>query len=110
MKVPGTRNKKTERPAVGSRPPAIGFSITNQRGEHYCCRARDVNLRIKRGLVQMVEGKRGCFLWFRRCQVEVRDDRRKLFYRLLAGSASDDGAGLTIVAEVVGDIGGTVKE
>lgn len=108
MKVP-TRSYKKTVPAAGRGPPEIGFSITNQRGEHYCCRARGVNLQIKRGVVQMVEGKRGCFVWFERCRVELRDGRRRIFYRLREGSASGDGTGLTIVAEVAGHIGGTVK-
>lgn len=90
--------------------PEIGFSITNQRGEHYRCRAKGVSLRITRGMVQLIEGKRGCFVWFDQCRVELRDGHRRVHYRLLAGSASSDGAGLTIVAEVVGDIGGAVKE
>lgn len=108
MKVP-TRSKRKAGPTAGREPPEIGFSITNQRGEHYCCRARGVSLRIKRGVVQMIEGKHVCFLWFERCRVELRDGRRRIFYRLLEGSASGDGAGLTIVAEVAGHIGGTVK-
>ena len=101
--------KKTAAGA-GREPAKIGFSITNQHGEHYCCRAKGVSLQIKRGVVQMVEGKGGCFVWFDRCRVELRDGRRKLLYRLLTGSASSDGADLTIVAEVDGDIGGIAKE
>jgi hypothetical protein len=108
MKIPTRRKGKTVS-AAGRGPLEIGFSITNQRGEHYFCRARGVSLRIKRGVLQMVEGKHGCFVWFERCRVELRDGRRRIFYRLLEGSASGDGAGLTIVAEVAGDIGGTIK-
>lgn len=103
-RVNGRTASIAERSASG-----IGFSITNQRGEHSCCRARGVSLRIKRGIMQLVEGKRGCFVWFDRCRVELRDGHRTLSYRLLGGSASSDDAGLTIVAEVVGEIGGTVK-
>jgi hypothetical protein len=88
----------------------IGFSITNQRGEHFCCRAKGVRLRISRGEVQLVEGKRGCFLWFDGCRIELRDGHQKLLYRLIAGFASSDATGLTVVAEVAGGIGGTVKK
>ncbi len=108
MKRPTRVNGKSP-PAAAASLPEIGFSITNQRGEHHRCRAKGVSLRIKRGVVQLIEGRRGCFVWFDRCRVELRDGRRKVLYRLLAGSASSDSSGLTIVAEVVGDIGGTVK-
>jgi hypothetical protein len=86
----------------------IGFSITNQRGEQFCCRANAVNLRIKRGVVQMIEGERGCFVWFERGQVEIRDGRRNVLFQLLTGSASSEGGDLTIVAEVAREFGGTV--
>ena len=109
MKRPARVKGKTTSIAAHN-APEIGFSITNQRGEHFRCRARGVSLRITRGMVQLVEGKRGCFVWFDRCRVELRDGHRKLLYQLLAGSASSDVTGLTIVAEVVGGIGGTVKE
>lgn len=102
---------KGRAPSIAERSgPEVVFAITNQRGEHFCCRAKGVSLRITRGMVQLVEGKRGCFVSFDRCRVELRDGHRRILYRLLAGSASSDGSGLTIVAEVVGDIGGTVKE
>lgn len=108
MKRPTCLKEKTA-PTDKRDSAEIGLSITNQRGERYCCRANGVSLRIKRGVVQMVEGKRGCFVWFERCQVEVRDGRRNVFFRLLTGSASSDGADLAIVAEVAGDIGGTLS-
>lgn len=69
-----------------------------------------MSLRITRGMVQLLESKRGCFVWFDRCRVELCDGQRRIRYRLLTGSASSDEAGLTIVGEVEGDIGGTVKE
>ena len=87
----------------------ISLSITNQRGERYCCRANGVSLRIKRGVVQMVEGQRKCFVWFDRCCVELRDGRRNVLYQLLTGSAASDGTDLTIVAEVDGAIKGVVE-
>ena len=108
MKRP-TRLKEKPAPSDKRDSAEIGLSITNQRGERYCCRTNGVSLRIKRGVVQMVEGKRGCFVWFERCQVEVRDGRRNVLFRLLTGSASSDGADLAIVAEVAGDIGGTLS-
>lgn len=83
-----------------NREPAIAVSITNERGESYRYQARLVSLRIKRGLVQVVERENDCYLWFERCNLEVRDGRRNVLFRLLAGSASSDGTGLTIVAEV----------
>lgn len=89
--------------------PEIGFSITNQRGEHYYCQATGVSLRVRRGVVQLIEGQRGCFVWFDRGRVELRDGRRHVLYRLHTGSASSDGDDLTIVAEVVGAIDGVVK-
>lgn len=83
-----------------NREPAIAVSVTNERGESYRYRARIVSLRIKRGVVQVVERGNGCYLWFERCNLEVRDGRRNVLFRLLAGSASSDGTDLTIVAEV----------
>lgn len=109
MKRPIRVNGKTL-PTAAASLPEIGLSITNQRGEHHRCRAKGVTLRITRGIVQLIDGRRGCLVWFDRCRVELRDGHRKVLYRLLAGSASSDATGLTIVAEVVGDIGGTVKE
>ncbi|MDO8540182.1 MAG: hypothetical protein Q7S40_07025 [Opitutaceae bacterium] len=87
-------------------PVDIGISITNQRGERLCRRASAVSLRMGCGVIQLIERERGCFVWFRRCNVEVRDGRRNLLFRLLSGSASSDGANLTIVAEVASQSGG----
>lgn len=79
---------------------AIGVSITNERGEHRHYHARAVSFRIQRGVMQVVGREHGCYLWFDRCNLEVRDGRREILFRLLAGSASSDGTDLTIVAEV----------
>jgi hypothetical protein len=75
-------------------------SITNERGERYSCHANAVSLRMKSGVVQVVEQRRGCFVWFKRCNLEIRDHRRKVLFRLLAGSGHNDGGDLTIIAEV----------
>ena len=94
-----------KRPIHANRKPAptdkrdsvdVGISITNQRGERYFCRASAVSLRITHGVVQKIEGERGCFVWFERCQVEVRDSHRNVLFQLLTGSASSDGSDLTI--------------
>ena len=111
----GAEPSRNEPPICADRRPAptdkrdsvdMGISITNQRGERYFCRARAVNLRMKRVVVQMVEGERRCFVWFERCRVEVRDGRRNVLIQLLTGSASSDGGDLTIVAEVAREFGG----
>ncbi|ACB77687.1 hypothetical protein Oter_4416 [Opitutus terrae PB90-1] len=99
-----------ERSSADTRGRWIGFSITNQSGEHFVCRAKGVTMRIERGLVQLVEGHDGCFVWFDRCRVELYDGCRKVCYRLLAGSASRDGARLAILAEVVDDLAGPAGE
>jgi|GEM_PF-6759114 len=75
-------------------------SITNERGERYCCHASSVSLRMNSGVVQVVEQERGCFVWFKRCNLEILDRRRKALFRLLAGSGHNDGGDLTIIAEV----------
>lgn len=75
-------------------------SITNERGERYCRHANAVSLRINSGIVQVVERKRGCFVWFKRCNLEIRDRGRKMLFQLLAGSGHNDGGDLTIIAEV----------
>ena len=99
------RKRTAQKPCPGNRSvhnsrPAIAVSVTNERGESYRYQARIVSLRIKRGVVQVVERENDCYLWFERCNLEVRDGRRNVLFRLLAGSASSDGRGLTIVAEV----------
>lgn len=86
--------------AVARRAAALGVSITNERGESFRYQAHAVSLRVKHGVVQIVEREHGCFVWFKRCRLEVRDGRRNILFRLLAGSASSDGNELTIVAEV----------
>ena len=87
--------------------PKIGVSITNERGERYHGRACAVSLHIKRGVIQIVDREPGCFVWFERCNLEVRDGRRNVQFRLLAGLASSDGTDLTIVAEVAHQPGAT---
>lgn len=99
------RKRTAKNPRPVNRPghnhaPAIAVSLTNERGESCRYRARIVSLRIKQGLVQVVERENNCYLWFERCNLEVRDGRRNVLFRLLTGSASSDGTGLTIVAEV----------
>lgn len=99
------RLQPDQKPALIGQPgsieaPAVGVSITNERGERYRYQARAVSLRMKRGVLQVIERERGCFVWFERCNLEVHDGRRTLLFRLLAGSASSDGTDLTIVAEV----------
>lgn len=108
MKRPNQANGNTAG-AADRGPPDIAFSITNERGENFSCRARGVSFRFTRGIVQMVEEKRGCFVCFDDCLVELRDGHRNVCYQLHTGSVSSDGTDVTIVAEVGGDIGGRVK-
>lgn len=107
MERPNRADRKAT-PAKKGCSAEIGFSITNQRGERFCCRSSAVALRIKRGMVQMIEGERGCFVWFEQCQVEVCGGRRNILFHLRTGSASSDGGELTIVAEVARELGGAV--
>ncbi len=100
MNQPSARNPRTPALATRSAASNIGVSITNERGERYRYQANSVSLRMKRGVLQIIERERGCFAWFEGCNLEVRDRRRNVLFRLLAGSASSDGTDLTIIAEV----------
>jgi hypothetical protein len=64
---------------------------------------------MKSGVVQVVEQRRGCFVWFKRCNLEIREHRRKEFFRLLAGSGHNDGGDLTIIAEFAHPHGGPTR-
>lgn len=86
--------------------PVIAFSITNQGGAHYHCDVKGVTLEVEGGTVQIFPGRRGCFVAFERCRVELRDGRRSISYQLLEGAASSRGHDLTIIGEFEGEIPG----
>ena len=75
-------------PVPDSREGGIRISITNQHGQRYRYRAQAVSLSMRNGTLQVVENDARCFLWFDRCDLEVRDARRTLRFHLQTGSAS----------------------
>lgn len=79
----------------------IRISITSQHGQRYRYRASAVSLSIRKGELQIVENDGRCFVWFDHCELEVRDVRRTMLFRLNAGAASKDpGAEIVILAEL----------
>lgn len=89
-------------PEVGahSAGAGIGVSITSERGQRFRYKAETVSLRMTAGVIQIVERARGCFVWFDGCKLEIREQRRKVLFRLRSGSASNNGTDLTVVAEI----------
>ena len=84
-------------------PPGGGVrvSITNQRGQRYRYRAQTVSLNIRKGMFQVIENTQGCFLWFDRCNLEIRNGVRNLLFDLKTGAASNiPGVELVILAEL----------
>lgn len=89
-------------------PPAPGgesgirISITNQHGQRYRYRANAVSLTMRKGVLQVIEHDSRCFVWFDHCDLEVRDTRRTILFKLNAGAASNQsGAEIVILAELV---------
>lgn len=88
-------------PAAAAAGGGIRISITNQRGQRYRYRASAVSLAMRKGELQVVENDGRCFVWFDHCDLEVRDARRTVLFRLKAGAASKQpGAEIVILAEL----------
>ena len=101
-----TASKKTPLltlpPAARGGENGIPISITNQHGERYRYRATAVSLTMRKGLLQVIEHDGRCFVWFDHCDLEVRDTRRTVLFKLNAGAASNQaGAGIVILAELI---------
>lgn len=87
-------------PAAAAAGGGIRISITNQHGQRYRYRASGVSLSMRKGELQLVENDGRCFVWFDHCELEVRDARRTVLFRLNAGAASNQpGAEIVILAE-----------
>ena len=88
--------------APGAAGGGIRISITNQHGRRYRYRASAVSLNLRKGALQDVENDGRCFVWFDRCDLEVRDTRRTVLFKLKAGAASNQsGTEIVILAELV---------
>ena len=56
---------------------------------------------MSKGALQVVENDGRCFVWFDHCDLEVRDRRRTVLFKLNAGAASNEpGAEIVILAEL----------
>lgn len=79
----------------------IRISITNQHGQRYRYRACAVVLNMRKGALRIIENVGRFFVWFDECDLEVRDSRRTLLFRLNAGAASNQSdAEMVILAEL----------
>jgi hypothetical protein len=90
------------RPATVALEGGIRISITNQHGQRYRYRACAVSLNIRKGALRVIENDGRCYVWFEQCDLEVRDTRRTVLFRLNAGAASNQpDAEIVILAELV---------
>ena len=97
-KTPSARSSPQ---VTGLREGAVHVSITNQYGQRYRYHARAVSLSMKNGVMRVAENEGGCFVWFDRCELEVRDARNTLLFHLKSGAASKvPGTELAILAEL----------
>lgn len=88
--------------ALGAAGGGIRISITNQHGQRYRYRASAVSLNMRRGVLQFVANDGRSLVWFDHCDLEVRDTRRTVLFKLNAGAASNQpGAEIVILAEHV---------
>ncbi len=104
VKMPAVKRKNpVSLPATAAgRESGIRISITNQHGQRYRYRASAVSLKMRKGVLQVVENDGRCFAWFDQCDLEVQDKRRTVLFKLNTGAASNQpGAEIVILAERV---------